>query len=113
MKHLIPFIGGVLGAVVGVVGFPNSAPDNRILFPLLSGGGVFLLLGVIVWVLPAIPPPTEGELQYSAWVASWTPPQPVYREDPYVQHQRHLQDQARMGWLMGDRDYPPTDWFGG
>lgn len=112
MRHLLPFIGGGIGAAIGAAAFPGSVPSNQMLYALLGGGGAFLFLGFSVWVLPLLPPPTPEQLQRSAWADSWTPPAPVYQEDLYVQHQRHLQEQARMGWLMGDPNYPPTDWFG-
>lgn len=115
MRHLFPFLGALAGGFIGTFAFPGSAPGNQVLFALLGAGGIFLVAGFCAWVLPALPRPTPEEIQYRGWVASWTPPPPphqVYQEDPYVQHQRHLQDQARMGWLMGDKNYPPTDWFG-
>lgn len=119
MRHLLPLIGAFIGGLIGVTAFPGSAPDNQTLFALLGAGVPFLFLGLIVWVLPMFPPPpppTLEQLQYQAWVDSWTPPAPqvqvIYQRDLYAEHQRHLQDQARMGWLMGDRDYPPTDYYG-
>jgi hypothetical protein len=121
MRHLLPFIGGFLGGAVGAFGFSGSAPDNQTLFGLVGGGGAFLFLGVVCWVLPAMPvqpPMTLEERQYRDWVASWTPPvqqqgyYPTSQAELDRRHQEHLRDQARMGWLMGDEHYPPTDWFG-
>jgi hypothetical protein len=116
MRHLLPFLGGFLAGIIASVAFPGSVSSNQMLYGLLAGGGVFLFLGVMVWVIPMIPPLTPEQIEYQRWADSWTPPRPsyqnTYQEDPYVVHQRHLQDQARMGWLMGDRDYPPTDWYG-
>jgi len=115
-KHLVPFAAAVVGWVIMQPLFPGSAPDNRLLFRALAASICFLVPAFVLWIAPHLPSPkplTPEEIECREWVASWTPPAPpVYRPDPYVEHQRHLAEQARYYWLAGDRDIPPGDWFG-
>lgn len=114
-KHFVPFLAAVCGWGIMRPLFPGSAPDNRVLFGSLVASLAFLIAGFVIWVAPHLPAPkplTPEQIEYRRWVASWTPPPAsVYRPDPYVEHQRHLQEQARYYWLAGDRDIPPGDWY--
>lgn len=114
MKHFVPPLAAVVGWVFAVVAFPNSASDCRLIYQGLSALAGLGITGLIVWVLPMIPPPTPEQIEYQRWVASWTPPvQRVVYHAPSVDAAwaEGQRERARLMWLDGT-PVPPTDFYG-
>jgi len=113
MKHFVPPVAGLMGWAIAQLAFANSAPDCVLLYSVLAALGAFISTGLVVWVLPRIPPLTSEQIAYLQWEASWTPPRPTVYHGPFVdpvwaENQREM---ARLLWLDGSPT-PPTDWYG-
>jgi hypothetical protein len=116
MKHFIPFAGVPIGWLFGHGLFTGSTPGNRVIFGLLAGGFLFFIIGMWVWT----PHHSPRDMTFSFFQDDqppWNPQQWQYNQQVQQQwlnqqHQQHLREQARMGWLEGNRDYPPSDWYG-